>query len=657
VPNALETTVLSHIKTKAAIVSFFLIAIVGVTAYYMAMEIHNHQSETRLRDAMLEVRAFHLYIQKDMHPNYYRLMDEGRLPKGFYAPEMLSSSYMARNFQKYYNDERVAIGLPEVHYKMAVEDPRNPVNKATESEAELLKWFNEDPHRSHRRLVREENGQKYLVVAVPFLRNEEKCLVCHGTPFKAPGQLQELYEWSGGYNRIVGKISAIEIMKTPIQSQFGVPFYVSISALILSSGLAVIVIGGYLCRVQVKSATGKLQKQQELLIMEKERAESANHAKSAFLANMSHEIRTPLNGVLGMLQLLQYTGASDEQRDYILNAVKSTNRLNRVLSDILDISRIEAGRMQLVESEVDIRQLKDSIEDLFSISARDKGLELIVSHDHNVPGAIVGDETRLLQVLFNLVGNAIKFTEKGAVTVNVSALPLSAGADIRLLVTVSDTGIGISDENLQKIFDPFVQVEGSYTRRFQGAGLGLSIVRSLVKLLGGEIAIESAPGEGTTVYLSLPFKLPKGGVGESGQGADVKPLSGEAPLRILFAEDDTVSSLSGKRMLEKAGHSVATATDGRQAFELLTKQDFDLILMDIQMPAMDGVETTKAIRGASRLGAKSRIPIVAMTAYAMTGDKEKFLAAGMDDYVAKPVDQGALLEAIARVQARRAPGA
>ena len=255
------------------------------------------------------------------------------------------------------------------------------------------------------------------------------------------------------------------------------------------------------------------------------------------------------------------------------------------------------------------------------------------------------------QILFNLVGNAIKFTEKGEVRIDASLLPGSSDSFARVLVTVRDTGIGIPEEHLNVIFEPFVQGEGAYTRRFQGAGLGLSIVRRLVKLLGGEVAIDSTPGEGTTFYVSLPFKLPSGDRNQIDQVARVIALSAKAPLRILFAEDDSVSLITGKRILEKSGYSVTTAKDGQEALQLLEELEFDLILMDVQMPVMDGVEATKAIRDASNLGAKSNIPIIAMTAYAMAGDKETFLAAGMDDYIAKPVDKAALVEVIERVMA------
>lgn len=398
----------------------------------------------------------------------------------------------------------------------------------------------------------------------------------------------------------------------------------------------------------IKLARAMAEKNELVALLEKskERAEYANKAKSEFLANMSHEIRTPLNGVLGMLQLLEATDPTEEQRQYLVAATQSTNRLTRLLSDILDISMIEAGKMQVVESEFDFQTTEDSIKGLFSLEAQKKGISLEFSQSPGFPETLIGDEVRLRQILFNLVGNAIKFTDAGEVRVTATMLPSSKNTLARVLITVGDTGIGISDHKLLEIFEPFVQAEKAYARRFQGAGLGLSIVRRLVALLGGTISVESTAGKGTTFYISLPFNTPVPIVFNM-PGSTRQEQCGRKPaLRILLAEDDWVSQLAGKRMLEKSGHVVVTACDGEQALETFAEHDFDLVLMDIQMPIKDGVASTRAIRTTPSFGSKSRVPIIAMTAYAMTGDKEKFLAAGMDGYISKPMNMVELCSVI-----------
>ncbi|MYL84526.1 transporter substrate-binding domain-containing protein [Desulfovibrio aerotolerans] len=387
------------------------------------------------------------------------------------------------------------------------------------------------------------------------------------------------------------------------------------------------------------------------LLAMKERAEAASKSKSEFLANMSHEIRTPLNGVLGMLQLLQLTEPTAEQQEYLLGAVKSAKRLTRLLADILDLSRIEAGKMRIDQVPWTMDSLRESILELFWPAAREKGLALDFTIDPGIAPRLLGDEARVRQILFNLVGNALKFTDQGSVTVTATPLSGTGRADARILFRVRDTGIGISDAELSSIFDPFVQAEDSYTRPFQGAGLGLSIVRKLVRLMHGALAVDNTPGEGTTIYLVLPFGLPRAAADLSADAASSGPPRDTMPLRILIAEDDDTSRVAGRRMLEKRGHAVTTAVDGQDALNILEKQDFDLILMDIQMPVLDGVAAVRAIRGSGTFDDKAGIPIIAMTSYAMAGDREKFLAAGLDDYIAKPVDAAELNNVVARVMA------
>lgn len=371
----------------------------------------------------------------------------------------------------------------------------------------------------------------------------------------------------------------------------------------------------------------------------KEDAEDASRSKSEFLANMSHEIRTPLNGVLGMLQLLEATKPSIEQREYVETAIRSTNRLTRLLSDILDLSRIESNKLVIQEENFTVADVRQSILDIFGVPARDKGLRLEVRIDPRIPAHLFGDEARLRQILFNLVGNAIKFTPHGLVEVNFALISSPGESPCLIRCTVLDTGVGIPGERLKDIFEPFIQVDGSHVRSHQGAGLGLAIVRRLVDLMHGQLSIESTPGEGTTVGVTLPFVV---------GSAPARARSSVAAedfrgCRFLLVEDDSVNRMAMERILAKLGCTVLSAGNGREALEILGREKVDLVFMDVQMPVLDGMEATRIIREEMQLS----VPIVAMTAYAMAGDRERFLSCGMDDYVSKPVDVARLRQVIA----------
>jgi len=363
---------------------------------------------------------------------------------------------------------------------------------------------------------------------------------------------------------------------------------------------------------------------------------------------MSHEIRTPINGVMGMLQLMETTSLDDEQASYIRMATEAGNRLTRLLSDILDLSRVEAGKMEIRKSPFQLQDIVDSVSGLFAVTARNKSVALECNLAPDLPEILVGDETRVRQVLFNLVGNAIKFTERGKVIMDIEALPEKRENAYLVRFCVTDTGIGIAEDRLRDIFEPFLQVENSLTRNYQGAGLGLSIVHRLIDLMDGTITIESSPGEGTSVQVVLPFKRH----GDTPSSAAETSFNGAVGrLRVLLVEDDPSNRLPTQKLLEKAGHEVFLAENGRQAFELLAANDIDCILMDIQMPVMDGLEATRIIRESAALGPKKDVPIIALTAYAMDGDKEKFLAAGMNGYAAKPVTIEDLMQKMAEVLA------
>jgi len=358
-----------------------------------------------------------------------------------------------------------------------------------------------------------------------------------------------------------------------------------------------------------------------------------------------------------MLQLLAYTGLNEDQKDYVQAALQSTKRLTSLLSDILDLSRIEAGKLEIHAAPFDISQQKQAILDVFSFAAKNKGLDLDFRMEPGAPTKLMGDESRLHQILFNLVGNAIKFTEKGRVQIEAMALRHPGLEGLRLLFIISDTGIGISDQQLKQIFEPFVQADGSYARHFQGAGLGLSIVKKLIDLMGGTIAIDNAEGAGTAMYVSLPFK--EAGNGQNGSEAwrPGEQIGGETRLRVLVVEDDDMNLTVAVKMLERLGHVASTAKDGPEALRLLSEEEFDLVFMDVQLPDMNGVEVTAAIRNSEALGPKAKMPIVAMTAYAMSGDREKFLAAGMNYYLAKPIDFNELKQLVDSIARKPASSA
>jgi PAS domain S-box-containing protein len=377
----------------------------------------------------------------------------------------------------------------------------------------------------------------------------------------------------------------------------------------------------------------------------KEAAEAAGRAKSEFLANMSHEIRTPMNGIVGMIDLAAEASRADEREAYLSIAKSSAGSLLRILDDILDSSKIEAGKLDLEAIAFPLKELIENLLQSFAPGAAQKGLTFGWEIDPGLPVQVEGDPTRLRQVLTNLVGNALKFTASGSVKVDAMRMEGDEGK-VKVLFSVTDTGPGISRDKQAQVFAPFSQGDTSTTRKHGGTGLGLSLSKRLVFLMGGDLHLESAPGAGSRFEFAIEF-------GEVTPGrtlcppadppfADLKP-----ELRILSVEDNPVNQKLVVAMLQKRGHHVATACNGREALKAYDQSRFDAILMDIQMPEMDGFEATSLIRAREALTGL-RTPIIALTAHAMKGDEKRCLEAGMDGYVSKPVQLQDLYSALAR---------
>jgi len=389
----------------------------------------------------------------------------------------------------------------------------------------------------------------------------------------------------------------------------------------------------------------------DVLSAARDQAEAANRAKSEFLANMSHEIRTPMNGVIGMLELIAKGPLRDEQRECLATARRSARTLLDILNDILDFSKVEAGQLRIEKTGFSLSRLMNEMMTIYGPQASDKGIELRQERDPALPENMLGDPLRLRQIIGNLISNAIKFTDRGETVFRIKVQEKN-GPHYILLFEVADSGIGIHPEQRKVLFQPFIQADLSTTRRYGGTGLGLAISRRLVELLGGAMGVESEVGKGSRFWFTLPCRetspgrvsetllfaaAPVGGVDSDEEREPPSAPGPEGADRVLLAEDNAVNLLVARKMLEELGYGVTAVKDGREAVDAFRNGPYSAILMDWQMPEMDGLEATRRIRRIEAEDGLPHTPVIALTAHALKGDREACLDAGMDDYLTKPL--------------------
>ena len=407
-------------------------------------------------------------------------------------------------------------------------------------------------------------------------------------------------------------------------------------------------------RLASRSVVSKLilSRNQEELISAKKVAEKSKEMQSQFLSNMSHEIRTPMNGIIGITRLLQGSELNQEQRHYLNTIIKSSENLMVIINDILDFSKIEAGKIVIEETRFNLDSLLSTVEDIFALKAKEKGIHLSLEKEDDVPTWVHGDSVRLNQILSNLISNAIKFTEKGGVTIRTSVI-MADDTHATLWIRVKDTGIGIPETKLGSIFQSFVQASSSTTRTYGGTGLGLTITKKLIELQNGRLWVRSTVNKGTIFNFKLRYKIAANEKRDEEKIHALEKKSNDIILNelkgidVLLVEDHPINQMLATRVLKDWGFNVTLAENGLIALDIISKNDFNLVLMDINMPEMDGYMTTKEIRS-GKYTQNSEIPIIAMTASAFIGDNQKCFKAGMNDYISKPFNPQDLLEKISK---------
>ncbi len=623
---------------------FFLLLLLsaaGALVQYLERKAFEQEAYHRVKVLTQMGKAIRAYCKNTLRPAVQAHTDQ-------FILEAMSSTYVTQGVFREFNRT-----MPLYHYRQAVLNPLNPANRADEEEQKWIEMFQKNPDLEMLSGHRELQGRQVFFVARPIIV-ERRCLRCHGSPQTAPAELVARYGTQSGYGWQPGQVAGVLLVAAPtedLMAQYASMRYV-VWGVFVAVGV-VLFCGGVV-------AYRRLLAINVLLERARQKADQANRAKSTFLANMSHEIRTPLTAILGFAEelwlKLKAQNASPEQLHYLQIIRRNGQHLLALINDILDLSKIEAEKLELEILPCSPAQILADVASAVAVRAKQKGLKFRVDIQGRVPRTISTDPTRVHQLLLNLAGNAVKFTEKGSVEL-LLRMEQKPDGQAALVFQVRDTGIGMDAQTLKKLFHPFVQADASTTRRFGGTGLGLVISQRLAQQLGGEIHVESTPGQGSCFTFVLPIgKLEPHTplVGSEALRQHDDPNDGSPPrpiqlqgVRVLLAEDGPDNQLLIRTLLEKAGAQVLLAQDGEevlQKVEHLLQQGTPphVILMDMQMPKLDGVQATRLLRQQGYQG-----PIVALTANAMHQDRERCLQAGCNDFLTKPIQRQKLLQTVA----------
>ncbi len=630
---------------------FVVVLLLGAAALVDYFDHQAFQSEARHRVEVVSQfgKAVRTYCKETLRPAVQAHTNELIL-------EAMSSTYVTKGVFRAFNRR-----MPEYRYRQAVLNPLNPENKADPFEARLIRQFRNDRHLEELVGYREQQGKRAYYVARPIVV-ERRCLRCHLSPELAPPELVRRYGKSSGYGWKEGEVVGALMIYAPTDDLAAQYAWIRYTVWGVFAVLGVVLWGGGIF------AYRRLLTMNRVLQKARQRADAANRAKSAFLANMSHEIHTPLTAILGFTEELlvrrRADGAAPEELEQLETVLRNGRHLLGLINDILDLSKIEADKIELEIRSCSPAEILADVASGLRVRAQQKGIDFQVNIRGKIPARIQTDPTRLRQILFNLVGNAIKFTEQGGV--QLTAWMETTGRRKRLVFQIKDTGIGIDAETLQRLFQPFSQADASMSRRFGGTGLGLVISRRLARRLGGDVEVESTPGQGSTFTLWLELEtLSADEPVVDQQALQARPDSQSQPasselsgpvlqgVRVLLAEDGPDNQRLIRFLLEKAGAEVVLAADGREAVELVQQmveqgRPPQVVLMDMQMPHLDGYQATALLRQRGFQG-----PIIALTANAMQGDRTKCLQAGCNDYLTKPIDRQKLLAVLVRWVADR----